>query len=200
MQQITTKVKALIVGATMMLAAVPAVAATYDIDTSHSSVGFKIKHMAISNVKGSFNDFSGSFEFEPGQTDQWSCEATIKLASINTGNEDRDEHLLGEDFFDGEKYPHMVFQFTSIKMEDDEEGILTGTLAMHGKTLPVTLELEFNGSVTDPWGNQRVGFTAEGKINRKDWGLSYGKVMEGGGLMIGNEVKIALEIEGIKRP
>ena len=121
------------------------------------------------------------------------------MKSVNTGDKDRDDHLLGEDFFDAEKYPTMVFKFTSVEMEDDEEGILKGTLTMHGVTLPVTLELEFNGALTDPWGNDRAGFSVEGKINRKDWGLSYGKVLEGGGLLIGNDVKISLEIEGIKR-
>ncbi len=174
-------------------------AETYDIDASHSSVGFKVKHMAISNVKGSFTSFEGAFDFVAGQPEHWSVETTIQMKSVDTGNGDRDDHLRNEDFFDVEQFPTMVFKSTGFKMEDEEEGEMTGTLTMHGVTLPVTLEVEFNGAITDPWGNDRVGFSAEGKINRKDWGLSYGKAMEGGGLIIGNDVKISLEIEGVKR-
>lgn len=177
-------------------------AETYDIDTSHSSVNFKIKHLAISNVKGSFTVFDGHFEYIPGQPDQWSVEAVIQINSVNTGDDDRDEHLQNEDFFHVEKFPTMTFKATGAVMDDDdddEEFEMKGTLEMHGVTLPVTLEVEFNGAITDPWGSERTGFSASTKINRKDWGLSYGKVLESGGLMIGNEVKISLEIEGVKR-
>jgi polyisoprenoid-binding protein YceI len=172
---------------------------TYDIDNSHSSVGFKIKHLAISNVKGSFTSFEGAFDFVAGQPRQWNVEVSIDMKSVDTGDEDRDDHLRAEDFFDVEKFPTMVFKSTGVKMDDDEEGKLMGTLTMHGVTLPVTLDIEFNGAITDPWGNERVGFSATGKINRKDWGLSYGKALESGGLVIGNDVKISLEIEGVKR-
>lgn len=182
-----------------LLVAAPLMAATYDIDASHSSVEFKVKHLAISNVKGTFPSFSGVFDFEPGKPESWSVEATIDLASVDTGNEDRDDHLRNEDFFNTEKNPTMVFKSTGVKMEDDDEGLLMGTLTLNGKTLPVTLELEINGTVTDPWGNDRAGFSAEGKIDRRQWGLSYGKAMESGGLVIGHEVKISLEIEGIKQ-
>ncbi len=185
--------------AVVVMTAVPTLAATYDIDSSHSSVDFKIKHMAISNVKGNFASFSGVFDFTPGNSKNWKVEATIEIASIDTGDKERDDHLLAEDFFDAEKFPTMVFKSTGVKMEDDEEGELMGTLTMHGVTLPVTLELEVGGTVTDPWGNERAGFSASGKINRKDWGLAYGKVLESGGLMIGNEVKIYFEIEGVKK-
>ncbi len=198
MKQIQNVLKVLMV-ASLVMAALPAVAATYDIDSSHSSVGFKVKHMAISNVKGTFTEFSGTFDFAPGNPQDWSVEATIEISSISTGDTKRDEHLLSPDFFEPEKFPTMVFKSTSIKMEDDEEGEMTGTLTMHGVTLPVTLEIEVGGTVTDPWGNERAGISAEGKFNRQDWGLTYGKVMEGGGLLIGNDVKISLEIEGVKQ-
>jgi len=182
-----------------LLFAVPAVGATYDIDSSHSSVEFKVKHLAISNVKGSFNSFSGAFEMEPGQPETWSVEATVDLASVNTGNEDRDNHLRSADFFNTEENPTMVFKSTGVKMKDESEGQLMGTLTLNGKTLPVTLDFEFNGTVTDPWGNDRAGFSASGTIDRQDWGLSYGDLMEGGGLVIGHDVKITLEVEGIKK-
>ncbi len=181
-----------------LLAAVPVAAATYDIDASHSAVEFKIKHLAISNVKGSFNTFEGAFDFVPGQPDQWQVNANIDVNSIDTGNTKRDDHLRNDEFFDVAKYPSITFKSTGVKMDDDE-GQLMGELTMHGKTLPVTLDLEMNGQVTDPWGNERVGFTASGKIDRREWGLTYGQVLEGGGLMIGNDVKLTIEVEGIKR-
>jgi len=171
---------------------------TYKIDNSHSSVNFKIKHLAISNVKGSFTNFDGTFEYTPGHPEQWSVEAVIKMDSVDTGDEDRDDHLKNEDFFQVEKYPTMVFKATGAVMDGDDEFEMKGTLEMHGITRPVTLEVEFNGAITDPWGSERAGFSATTKIDRKDWGLSYGKVLEGGGLLIGNEVKISLEIEGVK--
>jgi len=190
------KFKALLVMA--MLAAIPATAATYDIDTAHSAVTFKIKHLAISNVKGSFNDFEGSFDYVSGQPEKWQVNATIDVSSVDTGNQDRDDHLRNEDFFHVAEYPDMIFKSTGVKMDGDE-GKLMGELTMHGKTLPVTLDLELNGEVTDPWGNERVGFSATGEIDRRDWDLSYGKVLEGGGLLIGNDVKLTIEVEGIKR-
>ncbi len=182
-----------------MTVAMPAMAATYDIDASHSSVEFKIKHLGISSVRGTFTSFSGQFDFVRGNPEQWSSEATIDVASVSTGNEKRDGHLKNADFFDIENHPNMVFSLTRVEMEDDEEGKIFGDLTMQGKTLPVVLNLEINGEIVDPWGNDRAGFSATGKINREDWGLTYGKVLESGGLLIGKEVKIYLEIEGVKR-
>ena len=179
-------------------AALPATAADYDVDVAHSSVGFEVKHMAISKTRGTFDDYTASFTFEPGKPETWSCEAVIQAASVNTNNEKRDEHLRSEDFFDVAKVPTLTFKSTSVKMEDDEEGVMTGELTIHGVTKTVELELELLGTVTDPWGNERAGFSAETKINRKDYGLTYNSVMEAGGLLIGEEVKITIEIEGIK--
>ena len=198
MNNIKRMLKILVVAASLATA-LPLLAATYDIDPSHSSVDFKIKHLAISNVKGAFTRFEGSFEFTPGKTNTWETEVTIQIASIDTGDKKRDEHLRSPEFFDAEKIPTMVFKSTGVRMKDEEEGELSGTLTMHGITLPVTLDLEVGGVVTDPWGNERAGFSATGKINRKDWGLTYGQIMEGGGLLIGDQVKITLEVEGIKR-
>jgi len=173
-------------------------AATYTIDSAHSSVGFQIKHLAIAKVNGSFTDFGGTFEFEKGEAAAWSVEATIQMASVDTGNDDRDDHLRNADFFDVEKFPVMTFTSTGVEMESDTEGKLLGDLTMHGVTKAVELDLEFNGAVTDPWGNDKVGFSAYGKINRKDWGLNFNKVLDTGSLMIGETVKISLEIEAAK--
>jgi polyisoprenoid-binding protein YceI len=177
----------------------PAGAATYTIDSVHSSVGFQIKHLAIAKVNGSFTDFGGTFEYEKGEAQDWSVETTIQMASVDTGNNDRDDHLKSPDFFDVETFPVMTFTSTGVKMESDTEGKLLGNLTLHGVTKAVELDMEFNGAVTDPWGNDKVGFSAYGEINRKDWGLNFNKILDSGGLMIGENVKISLEIEAAKK-
>jgi polyisoprenoid-binding protein YceI len=187
-----------VVTATLLLGATPLLAATYDIDAAHSSVNFQIKHLAISKVNGTFNEFSGSFVLVEGQPEKWQVSATIQAASIDTGNKDRDDHLRNPDFFDVAQHPTLTFESTGVKMENDSEGKLMGNLTMHGVTKPVELDLEFLGTVTDPWGNERAGFSASAKINRKDWGLTYNSALETGGLLIGEDVKITLEVEGIK--
>ncbi len=176
----------------------PAAAAEYQIDVSHSTVGFQVRHMAISKTKGFFDDYTGSFSFEPGKTESWSCEAVIQAASINTNNQKRDDHLRSEDFFNVADFPTLTFKSTGVEMEDASEGVLKGELTIHGVTKSVEMEFEVLGTVTDPWGNDRAGFSAELKINRKDFGLSYNSVLEAGGLVVGDEVKITLEVEGIK--
>ena len=172
----------------------PAVAATYDIDAAHSSVNFQIRHLAISKVNGSFGEFSGSFDYVEGEAGKWSAEATIQAASIDTGNEDRDNHLRNADFFDVEKYPTLTFKTTGAK-----DGKLMGELTMVGVTRPVELELEYNGGTTDPWGNEKVSFTATGKISRKDFGMTWNKALDAGGVVLGDDVKFTLEIAGAKR-
>jgi len=176
----------------------PLAAAEYQIDVSHSTIGFQVRHMAISKTNGVFDDFTGSFSFEPGKPETWSCEAVIQAASINTNNDKRDEHLTSEDFFNAAEYPTLSFKSTGVIMEDESEGVLQGDLTIHGVTKPVEMAFEVLGTVTDPWDNERAGFSANVKINRQDFGLSYNNVLEAGGLVVGDDVKITLEIEGIK--
>jgi len=183
-----------------LVAAGPLAAAEYQIDASHSTIGFQVRHMAISKTNGNFEDYTGTFSFEPGKPETWSCEAVIQATSINTNNQKRDDHLRSDEFLDVANYPTLTFKSTGVKMEDSFEGILMGDLTIHGVTKSVELDLEILGTVTDPWGNERAGFSASIKINRKDYGLSYNSVMEAGGLVVGDEVKITLEIEGIKSP
>ena len=171
-----------------------AAAATYDIDASHSSVNFQIRHLAISKVNGSFDDFSGSFDYVEGEPGSWSAMAEIQTASVNTGNGDRDNHLRSGDFFNSEKNPLMTFKSTGVKGDK-----MMGDLTLNGITKPVELDLEFNGGATDPWGNEKVSFTATGKIDRKDFGLTWNKALETGGFVVGDQVKITLEIAGAKR-
>ena len=183
-----------------LVAAGPLAAAEYEIDVAHSTIGFQVRHMAISKTNGNFEDYTGTFSFEPGKPETWSCEAVIQAASINTNNQKRDDHLRSDEFFDVAKFTTLTFKSTGVKMENESEGILMGDLTIHGVTKSVEMELEILGTVTDPWGNERAGFSASVKINRKDYGLTYNSVMEAGGLVVGDEVKIFLEIEGIKTP
>jgi len=183
--------------AMLMLLAVGAQAATYTIDATHSAVTFKVKHMMVSNVRGSFQDFAGSFEYEEGKTNDWTVEAEIQTTSVFTGDEKRDDHLRNEDFFDVANHPTMTFKSTGMVHDDDDEYILKGELTMLGVTKAMEFEVEFNGSVVDPWGNTRVGWEAEGEIDRKDFGMKFSSSMDNGGLVVGNTIKIELEIEGI---
>jgi polyisoprenoid-binding protein YceI len=182
-----------------LLAAGPLAAAEYQIDTAHSTVGFQVRHMAISRTNGIFDEYSGTFNYDPDDPGAWSCEVTIQAASVNTNNDKRDEDLRSPNFFDVAKFPTLTFKSTGVALADESEGTLTGDLTIHGVTKPVVLDLEVLGTVTDPWDNERAGFSATTRINRKDFGLQYNNVLETGGLVVGDEVKITLEIEGIKK-
>lgn len=166
-------------------------AATYDIDPAHSSVGFKIGHL-VSTVRGEFNRFQGTIEFDQEKIEDSSVTAVIDASSIDTRIEDRDNHLRSADFFDVQKFSEATF--TSKKIEGDK---VMGDLTMHGVTKEVALTYTFHGIATDPWGKERAGFSGETVIDRKDFGITYNKVLDQGGLLIGNEVKVEIEIEAI---
>ena len=197
MKTIRNSLFGIVVLSATVLLALPAVAAEWNLDASHSSVGFKVKHMAISRVKGSFGEFSGAVTGEPGKPGTFAAELAIQVASVDTDNEKRDEHLRSADFFDVENFPEMTFKSTKVEMDGDE-GTLTGELTLHGVTKTIELELEYAGLVEDPWGNTRMGFSAEGEIDRRDFGLTWSKALETGGLVVGNDVEIELEIELIQ--
>ena len=175
-------------------------AATYEIDRTHSSVGFKVRHLGVGNVNGSFQDFAGTFEFDPADERTWKAEATIQTASITTGNERRDNHLRSADFFDAAAHPTLTFKSTGARKTAEGTYELMGDLTMRGVTKPVVLALELLGTTTDPQGNLRAGFSAAGKINRKDFGVSWSQTLDNGGLVVGEEVRILLEIEGVAKP
>lgn len=174
-------------------------AATYDIDAAHSAVTFKVAHMAISKVSGRFEKFSGTIEYTPGETRSWKTEAVIETASVSTGVEARDAHLRGPDFFDAEKFPKLTFRSLKVSGYKNMKGKLHGELTLHGVTRPIVLEVEGGGPAVDPWGNERMAATAVTTINRKDFGLGWNKVLETGGLLVGEKVEITLEIEAVKR-
>ncbi len=177
----------------------PAAAATYDIDATHSAVTFKIAHMAISKVSGRFDKFTGTIEYDPKDLKSWKTEAVIEVKSINTNVEARDNHLRAADFFDAEKFPTITFKSVKVTDYKNMKGKLHGELTMRGVTRPVVMEVEGSGPATDPWGNERMAAIARTTINRKDFGLGWNKVMETGGLLVGEKVEITLEIEAVKR-
>lgn len=188
----------LMLAALAALTAGAAQAATFAIDASHSSVGFKVRHMMVSNVRGAFDQFEGTIEFDEAAMGEASVEAVIQVSSVDTADEKRDQHLVSADFFDAEQFPEMTFRSTALK-QDGEAWMLHGELTLHGVTKPVTLELEYNGTIEDPWGNTRAGFSAEGKIDRRDFGITWNNTLDKGGLAVGNDVTIQLEIEAIKK-
>lgn len=169
-------------------------AATYEIDATHSQVAFKVKHL-VGKVPGRFTTFSGTISYEPAKPLTWKTEATIDPASINTDNEKRDAHLKSPDFFDTAKCPAMSFKSAKVTDVKGSTAKLQGELTMHCVTKPVVLDLELNGAGKDPWGGERAGFTAKTTLNRKDFGISFNKVLDNGGLMLGEEVEVVIEIE-----
>jgi polyisoprenoid-binding protein YceI len=167
-------------------------AGTYKVDTAHSYVGFKVKHMMVSNVKGNFEKFEGVIEYDEANKVLTALKGTIQVASINTADEKRDTHLKAPDMFDAQKYPTIVFEASKIDGDD-----VYGNLTMHGVTKEVKLELEESGLGEDAWGNQKVGLSLEGKINRKDFGITWNKLLEAGGVAVSDEVKLELELAGV---
>lgn len=182
----------------LVFAASPGHAAeTYEVDASHSQIGFQIKHLGISTVSGRFSNFKSSFEYDPANPEAAKASAVIDAASIDTGNEKRDEHLRSADFLDTATYPEIVFESTAVTKTGENQFEAAGDLTLHGVTKPVTLKVEYGGSAVDQRGSKRAAFAATGTINRKDFGIVYHKVLETGALMIGEEVKIAIEVEGV---
>jgi polyisoprenoid-binding protein YceI len=175
-----------------ILAASALFAGTYNIDKSHSNVGFKVKHLMISNVTGKFDKFSGSFVYDEKTGKILSIDGTVDVTSINTDNTKRDGHLKSADFFDAKNYPNITFKVNKI---DGEKAYAKFT--MRGVTKDVAFDVEKTGEITDPWGNKRVGLEISGKVNRKDYGLNWNKTLEAGGVVVGEKVKINVELEGV---
>ena len=167
-------------------------ATKWNLDTTHSEITFKVRHMMISNVKGTFNTFTAEVEAEDDTFKNAKVSATINVDSIDTNNADRDTHLKSADFFNVEQNPTITFE--SASLADD----VTGHLTINGVTKPVQLEVEFGGINQDPWGNTKAGFTFEGKIKRSDFGLNWNAALETGGVLVSDEVKISGELQFVK--
>lgn len=173
--------------------------ATYKIDPAHSDVMFKVKHLMISTVSGIFKSFDATLEAEKEDLTDAKVRFEADVDSIDTKNEQRDAHLKSDDFFNAEQFPKLTFVSTAIEKLSDEEYRLTGDLTVRGTTKPVELKVEYNGRVIDPWGQERLGFEATGKINRKDFGLKWSAVTEAGGLVVADDVKLQINAELVKQ-
>ena len=169
---------------------------TYAIDPSHTQLGFAVRHMAVSKVRGRLSKFDGTIEIAEDPTDS-KVALTIDATSVDTRDENRDNHLRTNDFFDVENHPTWTFTSTSVTPEGPTEWNVAGDLTIRGVTRPVTLDVTLEGVVKDPYGNHRVGFSGKTTINRDDFGVSFGAVMEAGGLVVANKVEIELEVEAV---
>jgi len=171
--------------------------ARWNVDLDHSTIEFRVAHMVVSKTSGRFMEYAGFVEMDAEAGTFKAIEATIKTASVNTNHEKRDSHLRSPDFFDVEKYPTIEYKMKRYeKTEDGYQAV--GDLTLHGVTKEIVLVGHFNGVAKDPWGNTRAGFSAEGKVNRKDFGMVWNKALDNGGLVVGNQVHIKLDIECIK--
>lgn len=174
-------------------------ASTWDLDAAHSSIGFGVKHMMISTVHGAFTGASGTLEIDPKMPTRSTVEVDIEVKSIDTRNDKRDEHLKSPDFFDAAQYPKIHFKSTKVE-KAGKNYRLHGSLSMHGVTKPVVLNVETSGKSTkDPFGMTRLGFSATGKVNRKDFNLSWNKAIETGGMMVGEDINITIDAEFIHK-
>ena len=168
------------------------------IDPTHSAVGFKVKHMMFTNVKGNFEKYDATIISDEADFTNATIEFSADIDSINTNNADRDTHLKSADFFDAENHPKLTFKASSFtKTGDDYE--IAGDLSMHGVTKFVKFPAEFSGLMTDPWGNTKAGLNISGKINRKDWGLNWNSALEAGGVLVSEEVKLEIELQLLKQ-
>lgn len=169
------------------------------IDPSHSEISFKAKHLMITNVRGVFKEFSGSIYTTGDGSLTSEIEFSMNPASVDTGAPDRDGHLKSGDFFDVENFKAVTFKGNSVKKIDDESYTLTGDLTIKGVSQKVTLDVEFGGLMKDPWGNEKAGYTLSGKINRKDFGLTWNATLETGGVLVSDEIKISCDVQLVKQ-
>jgi polyisoprenoid-binding protein YceI len=168
---------------------------TWQLDVAHCEIGFSVRHLMVSKVRGTFNEFSGTILTAADPLGS-SATLTVDLGSIDTRNADRDAHLRGTDFFDATSHPTMEYQTTAVRRSGDGFEV-DGDLTIKDVTRPVTLAVEFNGIGPDPWGGKRLGLSARGEINRSDFGISFNVPLEGGGVMVGERVRLIIEVEAI---
>lgn len=174
--------------------------ATWNIDQSHSSINFSLKHMMIAKVHGAFEKFSGNMHFKPQNPELLKVEAKIETSSINTRESQRDTHLKSPEFFDVEKYPQICFSSTEVQEVSKGHFRIQGELTIHGITKIIPLEVEgLSKELKDPWGNSRMGLTATTKIKRKDFGLTWNTALEAGGVLVGDDVSITLEVQFVRQ-
>ncbi len=173
--------------------------AEYEVDPDHTKISFKVRHLGLSWVPGEFSSFKGTFSFDEKDISGAKAQAKIQTESVDTGNAKRDTHLKGDDFFNAPKFPEISFVTKEVKNVKGNKFTVLGDLSIHGVTKPVELDAEFLGVAKDPWGNERAAFQASTVLNRKDFGLEWNKTLDNGGLVVGNEVKVTIDVEGIKK-
>ncbi|MGX1674035.1 YceI family protein [Streptomyces sp. NPDC055400] len=170
----------------------------YAIDPAHTTIGFVARHAMVTNVKGSFTESSGTLHLDGADPAKSTASIDVTMDSIDTGSADRDTHLKSSDFFKTDEFPTMTFRSTSAESLGGDDYRMTGDLTILGTTKPVTIDLEFNGSATDPFGNERVGFEGKGEILRSEWGLTWNAALETGGVLVSDKIKLTFDISAIK--
>ncbi|GGY72400.1 MULTISPECIES: YceI family protein [Streptomyces] len=178
--------------------ALAALSGTYTVDPAHSSIGFSVRHAMVTNVRGSFSEHEGTLTLDGANPAASAASLDVKIASVDTGIADRDAHLRSGDFFDAEQFPLMTFRSTGAEQLGGDKYRITGDLTIKDVTRPLAIDLEFNGTATDPYGNQRVGFEGGAEILRSDWGLTWNAALETGGVMVSDKVKLTFDISAIK--
>jgi len=171
---------------------------TFALDLSHTQVGFVARHMMVSKIRGRFTDYEGTLVVADDPSES-TVEVTVKTASIDTNDENRDNHVRSDDFLGVEKFPNLTFKSTKVEIHPRGTWKVTGDLTVREVTRPVVLDVEFAGVIQDPYGNQRIGFTASGEINRDEFGVTFNDVMEAGGVVIGSKIKLEIEAEAVRQ-
>lgn len=171
---------------------------TWNLDPSHTNVGFHARHAMVAKVRGAFTEIEGSITLNGSDPAASSAALTMQAASITTANADRDAHLKGEDFLNAEQFPTLNFVSTSVAQTGPTQFVVTGDLSIRGVTKPVDVTFDYLGVSTDPWGNQRIGFEGRAEISRKDFGLTWNVALEGGGILVGDTVRIEIDAEAVK--
>ncbi len=172
---------------------------TWSIDPVHSIAEFGVKHMMVSTVKGRFRSLEGTIRADEANPTSSRVTTSIDVASIDTGEPQRDDHLRSDDFFNAEQFPKMTFRSTRVEQVDDTNWKVIGDITIRDVTQEVVLDTEFEGRVTDPWGKERIGFTAETVLNRKEFGLKWNGLLEAGGAIVGDKVRVSLHIEAVRQ-
>ncbi|MFD7159468.1 YceI family protein [Kribbella sp. NPDC059898] len=175
-----------------------ALSGDYTLDASHTRIGFSARHAMVTKVRGAFDEFEGSFHIDGENPENSSGKVTIQAKSINTRNNQRDDHLRSNDFLAMDEHPEITFASTAVKKTGDAEFVVTGDLTIRGVTKPVDVTFEYTGTATDPFGNQRLGLEGSVVVNRKDFGVSWNAALEGGGVLVSEKVTLELEVSAIK--
>ncbi|MFF6954076.1 YceI family protein [Streptomyces iakyrus] len=170
----------------------------YTIDPAHSTIGFVARHAMVTNVKGSFQDFTGTLHLDGGDPSRSTASIDVVMDSISTGNADRDGHLKSADFFKADEFPAMTFRSTKAEALGGDDYRITGELTILGTTRPLSIDLEFNGAAKDPFGNERVGFEGKAEILRSEWGLTWNAALETGGVLVSDKIKLNFDISAIR--